>query len=225
MRISLIGMSGSGKSYWSSKLAEQGFERFCCDELIADRLSVKLRRPDGKSLTLGEWMGLPFEPHYKEREAEYLATEIRVLTDVIHELARRPRVDGERIVVDTTGSAIYTGEEVLEALWSLTTVVHFPVPPAVQHEMLAAYVAKPRPILWRDLFAVAPGETNDAALARCYARLLVEREARYERHADVRVEYQLQKSAGFGVDDLLDLVRSWEASELRQPTPAPRVRN
>jgi dephospho-CoA kinase len=31
-RLSLIGMSGSGKSSWSMKLSEIEFKRFCCDQ-------------------------------------------------------------------------------------------------------------------------------------------------------------------------------------------------
>jgi hypothetical protein len=32
--ITLTGMSGLGKSYWSKVLAAKGYKRFCCDETI-----------------------------------------------------------------------------------------------------------------------------------------------------------------------------------------------
>jgi len=37
MKLSLIAMSGSGKSYWSAKLAKRGFRHFDCDQMIAAR--------------------------------------------------------------------------------------------------------------------------------------------------------------------------------------------
>ena len=61
MRISLIGMAGAGKTYWSIKLAQQGFRRFCCDDLIAAKLAPDLKRPDGSTMGMGEWMGFPYE--------------------------------------------------------------------------------------------------------------------------------------------------------------------
>ncbi len=74
MLISPIGMSDSGKSYWSEKLARHGFRRFCLDALIAQKLSGKLRRKDPGPLTLGEWMGFPFQDGYQEREELYLSS-------------------------------------------------------------------------------------------------------------------------------------------------------
>ncbi len=91
MRLSLIGMSGSGKSHWSMRLAEIGFHRFCCDEMIARNLSAELTRADGTVMALGEWMGFPYEPHYKEREARYLTYEVRVLDEILGYLADSAR--------------------------------------------------------------------------------------------------------------------------------------
>ena len=83
MRLSLIGMSGSGKSHWSIRLAELGFRRFCCDEMIARRLSAELHKADGRAMDLGEWMGFPYEPNYKKREARYLVYEIEALHEIL----------------------------------------------------------------------------------------------------------------------------------------------
>jgi len=72
MRLSLIGMSGSGKSSWSIKLSELGFKRFCCDDMITEKLDRDLTRPDGTCMKLGEWMGFPYEPHYEEYRKRHL---------------------------------------------------------------------------------------------------------------------------------------------------------
>lgn len=45
MIISFIGMSGMGKSAWSSKLEkEKGFKRYCCDNFIEKGLSPELEK-------------------------------------------------------------------------------------------------------------------------------------------------------------------------------------
>jgi shikimate kinase len=203
MRISLIGMSGSGKSLWSGKLSDHGFKRFCCDEMIASRLSHELRKQDGTTMDLGEWMGFPYEKHYASRESQYLACERQVLAEIIERLERNGEGPGENVVVDTTGSVIYAGDDIVSKLRRLTTFVYFPVPPEVRAQMLKQYMAAPRPVLWRELFSKHPGETNEQALARCYPDLLRSRETLYQRYADVSIDYYQRHQEGFGVEELL----------------------
>jgi hypothetical protein len=185
------------------RLAENGFYRFCCDEMIARNLSAELTREDGTVMDLGEWMGFPYEPNYKEREVRYLNHEISVLDEILGYVANSVRDSGENIVVDTTGSVIYTGETVLKKLCLHTTVVHFSTPPEVQERMLDVYKAQPRPILWRDLFNQEPDEASEKALARCYPELLSSRERLYEKWADVTIDYYIRNEDSFGVDDFL----------------------
>jgi len=44
MTISLVGMSGTGKTYWSKQLESKGFKRFCCDDLIGEKLGTVLKK-------------------------------------------------------------------------------------------------------------------------------------------------------------------------------------
>jgi hypothetical protein len=203
MFLSLIGMSGSGKSFWSVRLAEAGFTRFSCDELIAEKLGAELKKPDGTDLEMGEWMGFPFEPQYQVREARYLGLEVDVLLEVLATLGNSVS-PAENAVVDTTGSVIYAGEKVLRELKRLTKVFHFASPPEIRHMMLEAYRVKPRPVLWQGMYHKLPGESDREALARSYFHLLSDRENRYERLADVIVDYVTRSSPDFGVDFFLD---------------------
>ncbi|MEJ2430780.1 MAG: hypothetical protein P8075_17955 [Deltaproteobacteria bacterium] len=201
MHLSLIGMSRSGKSHWSSELAKLGFLRFCCDDLIADKLAAELTGSDGTTIDLGEWMGFPYEPQYRERESRYFAGEIAVIEGVLDYLSgSNPE---EKVVVDTTGSVIYAGEHILGKLRSTTTVVHLATPPEIKERMLEVYVDQPRPVLWRDNFTKTQGETNEEALARCYSRLLLSRERLYGEHAHVTIDYYVRRREGFGVKDFL----------------------
>jgi len=206
MRISLVGMSGSGKSHWSSRLVAEGFCHFCCDDMIADRLSEELRGPDGTPMDVAEWMGFPYDERYAERELKYLECEIQVLRDIFQWMSRHGREPDEKVVVDTTGSVIYAGEAILSALRKETTVVHLQTPPEVRRLMLDNYIRRPRPVLWRGMFQKEPGEGDESALARCYPQLLVHRERLYERFAHLTVSYSIHREGGQGVGDFLRMV-------------------
>jgi len=190
------------------KLVEHGFRRFCCDDLIAAKLDPELTRPDGTTMELGQWMGFPYEPHYRERESKYLAYEIEVLTEILEYLESRKSNPEEKIVLDTTGSVIYTGERILRRLRRYTTVIYLSIPPEVRGQLLKAYVSNPHPMLWRNVFSKEPDETEQEALARCYPRLVVARERLYEHYANVTIDYYRRSEEGFGVSDLLNAVVS-----------------
>lgn len=207
MRISLIGMAGSGKSYWSKRLAEQGFTRFCCDELIAEKLAPKLAGTAERPLTMGEWMGFPYEAGYEVREARYLALEREVMAGIISSLEAHEEKPNGDIVVDTTGSVIYAGKESLEKLRLSTTVVYLAISPEVREHLLSAYISNPHPMVWRGMFHREPHETDSEALVRCYPMLVRERERDYEQLAEVTIAFHRRREQGFSVDDFLHVVR------------------
>jgi shikimate kinase len=204
MRLSLVGMSGSGKSFWSGKLSRSGFRRMCCDDLIADRLGAQLGSKRGGIAKVGRWMGLPFEPQYREREAAYLACETEVMNEILAGFDTTGGDDlGENTVIDTTGSVIYTGEAILTKLRRCSTVVHLSTPIEIQKVKLVAYMKNPRPVLWRNMFTQRLDETNEQALARCYPLLLSSREKQYETLAHVTISYYKHRRVGYGVAEFL----------------------
>ena len=75
VNLSLIGMSGAGKSYWSKKMEENGYQRYSCDEMIAERLGPNLRGKGHTTLKLAKWMGQPFSEGYIKAEKLYLELE------------------------------------------------------------------------------------------------------------------------------------------------------
>ena len=204
MRLSLIGMAGAGKSYWANSLAEHGFKHLCCDDLIAKKLAPLLKRPDGTIMGMGEWMGLPFETGYNKRESRYLNSEIEVLSEIFDYIEDHKNNLDKNIIVDTTGSVIYTGEGMLKKLRQYTTIVYLSTPPEVREQLLKAYVSNPHPMLWRDVFNKGPKETNNEALARCYPKLFVTRQLLYERYADVTIDYYTRIEEGFGASEFLE---------------------
>ena len=215
MQLSLIGMAGTGKSYWANKLAEHGFKLFCCDDLISKKLAPVLKRPDGTTMIMGEWMGFPFHSGSKKRESKYLNFEREVLNEILDYLENHDNDLDEDVVVDTTGSVIYAGEGILKRLRQHTTVVYLSIPSEVREQLLRAYVSNPHPMLWKDVFRKGPDETNEGALERCYPQLFIARQRLYERNADVEIDYYTRREEGFEVSDFLHLAASKSQSKGR----------
>ena len=203
MRFSLIAMSGSGKSYWANQLAGIGFKRFSCDERIASKLSDELVQPDGSVLQMGKWLGLPYEQNYLQRESKYLENEKLVLKEIFEIIENNYSDPESDIVIDTTGSVIYTGEEFLYKLRRYTTVVYLETPPQVQDQMYRAYLARPRPVLWQGKFNKRSHEKNKEALARCYPELVAYRERLYKHYAHITIDYDRYRKKDLNVTDFL----------------------
>ena len=70
--ITLTGMSVLGKSYWSKVFAAKGYKRFCCDDMIEDRIVKLIKIPYKNEIDIGKWMGFPFEKKYMKK-GKYLS--------------------------------------------------------------------------------------------------------------------------------------------------------
>jgi shikimate kinase len=156
-------------------------------------------------------MGFPYESGYQERECRYLDCEKEVLTEVLDYLEASQDTLDLNFVVDTTGSVIYTGEEIIDRLRRNTTMVYLSVPPDMRERMLKAYMSKPRPVLWRDVFTKRENETNEQALARSYSMLLSQREWLYERYSDCRIDYYSCREENLQTQNFLNLINLKEA--------------
>ena len=166
LRIALVGMSGSGKTFWAKRLAASGHPSISCDDRIEERLRAHLTS-DGYSGINGvaAWMGWPDSPTYAQREADYLAAEIAGLDELLTELERDPN---RELILDTTGSVIYTGNNVLMRLRRQMTVVYLAASAEEQQLLIERYLTDPKPVLWRGAFQPKNGETPHKTVARCY---------------------------------------------------------
>src|SRR3989338_8760559 len=124
MHISLIGMSNSGKSYLSRKLKDEGFYRIGCDDIIERKLDL-----DGIH-NVASWMGMPYERRYRQRSARYLEMEVKTMSEVLQQVSELSPDDN--LVIDTTGSVIYTGDHILRQLALKTTVIYLDIPEHVK---------------------------------------------------------------------------------------------
>lgn len=187
LRLALIGMSGAGKTFWTKKLAASGVPAASCDDAIERGLAQRLAAGGYVGIQgVAAWMGWPDSPTYAEREAEYLAEEIRTLDETLTELEKQPE---KSLVLDTTGSVIYTGNNLLMRLRRQMTVVYLAASAQERQLLIERYLNDPKPVLWRGAFQPRQGETPRATVARCYPALIVARRQSYEalRHCTLQV--------------------------------------
>src|SRR6202051_1683439 len=159
--LALVGMSGSGKSCGTKKLAAAGWRSGCYDDLIEQRLAPRLAAGGYSGINgVAAWMGWPNSMTYVQREAEYLAEEIGVMDEFLSNLEKETSglekemgglekgLSGTPIVLDTTGSVIYAQNNILMRLRRQMTVVHLANTDDKQRILVERYLHDPQPGLW-----------------------------------------------------------------------------
>lgn len=185
LRLALIGMSGSGKSHWTKHLEALGCPTISCDDLIEARLAPVLDAGGYTGISgVAAWMGWPDSPTYAEREAQYLSAEISTLDEILGELEKDPH---RELVLDTSGSVIHAGNNILRRLRRQMTVVYLAASADEQELLIQRYLQDPKPVLWRGAFQPRRGEAPRDTVARCYPALIAARRQSYEALAHVTV--------------------------------------
>lgn len=198
MKISLIGMSNSGKTFLAKKLV--GFRYFGCDEFIQEKLRKKYRLDE---IDVAKWMGQPYEERYVMNSKEYLKFEKYGIKEILAYLAKSPK--DEKIVVDTTGSIIYLDEKIINSLKKFTVFVYLKTPISIE-QLYQNYLKKPKPVIWGNCFSWKKGQTELEALAECYPKLLSFRKKKYKKYADVTIDCSLLLDRNFTVRKFMNLV-------------------
>ncbi len=183
--ISLIGMSGMGKTYRSKQLKALGFKRHCSDDYIEARLNSL---PGVGIAGVAEWMGQPYEPRHRVHCAQYLALEERSISSFLRECSTN------NTVIDTTGSVIYFSPPVHEALKQQTLIVYLEASQKMKDELFHVYMTDPKPVVWGENFHKLPGESGLTAMKRCYPQMLEYRAARYGTLADITLPYEIARN-------------------------------
>ena len=220
LRIALIGMSGAGKTFWTRRIAETGVPAISCDDKIEEKLAPRLAQGGFAGINgVAAWMGWPDSATYVEREAQYLAEEISTLNEILGALERDPETS---LVLDTTGSVIYTGNHLLRRLRKLMTVVHLAASDQEQELLIERYLSDPKPVLWRGAFVPNMGETPPATVARCYPHLLASRRQGYAALAHVTLRVRDLRELPHSPGAFLALLRRQESGDLDGPGKGPR---
>lgn len=188
MILALIGMSNSGKTYWSKKLEKIGFKRFGCDDIIEKKLEKELINLGYSGINdVAKWMGQPYDKQYPQTSTKYLDFEKESLNEIL-KIFNHKSISGN-IVIDTTGSVIYTGNKILAKLRMLTKVIYLDTPKYVQDEMYQSYLKNLKPVIWGDAFCRQNGESDIETLKRCYPYFLEYRTRKYQEIAHYKFDY------------------------------------
>jgi len=137
-----------------------------------------------------------------------LELEIEVMQEIVAYLTNVS--SAEHIVIDTTGSVIYTGKAILRQLAAVSKVVYLHTPSLVLQRMYEAYIKDPKPVIWGDAFSPKEGETNMQTLERCYAQLLRYRTKKYKENAEIIFDYHLLRHDVFDTNLLATILEQYD---------------
>jgi shikimate kinase len=200
-----MGMSGSGKTFWSNRLARSGYRVISGDDQIEQKLSPELNLAGHRGIAgVAAWMGWPDSASYREREKKYLRCEIEVMKEILRELEA---AGDEKIVVDSTGSVVYTGDETCRRLQQLATVIYLEASPTEQATLIERYLRDPKPVLWGEHFAAGASETPRETAARCYPQLIEHRRKFYEQYAHLILPIATLGNQNLSSNDFINIIR------------------
>ncbi len=204
LRLALIGMSGAGKTFWTKKLTAAGYPGVSSDDRIEQKLAPRLAAGGHTGITgVAAWMGWPDSATYTERESEYLAEEIHSLDEILTELEKQPE---KSLVLDTTGSVIYTGNNLLMRLRRQMTIVHLAASTEEQQLLIERYLNDPKPVLWRGAFQPRAGEKPHDTVARCYPALIAARRQSYATLAHRTLQVAALREAALDAPAFLKMI-------------------
>ena len=210
LRLALVGMSGVGKTFWTKKLAATQYPAVSCDDRIEQKLASRLAAGGYTGINgVAAWMGWPDSETYAERESDYLAEEIHTLDEILTELERHP---DKSLVLDTTGSVIYAGNNLLMRLRRQMTIVHLTASGKEQQLLIERYLNDPKPVLWRGAFQPRAGEKPRETVARCYPGLVSARRQSYEALAHCTLQVAELRDGSLDAAAFLKMVESKIAS-------------
>ena len=206
LRLAFIGMSGAGKTFWTKKLAESGVPAISCDDCIEQKLAPRLAAGGYAGINgVAAWMGWPDSPSYAQRESDYLTEEIHTLDEVLTELEKHRE---KSLVLDTTGSVIHAGNNLLMRLRRQMTIVYLAATTQEQQLLIERYLNDPKPVLWRGAFQPKPRETPRETVARCYPALIAARRQSYEALAHCTLQVASLRDGSLDAAALLGMIHS-----------------
>jgi hypothetical protein len=179
--------------------------RVSCDDRIEERLAQRLAAGGHTGINgVAAWMGWPDSATYGERESQYLSEEINVLDEVLTGLERDRNGS---LVLDTTGSVIYTGNNLLYRMRKDMTVVYLAASEQERQLLIERYLSDPKPVLWRGAFVAKREEAPRDTVARCYPALMEARRRSYETLAHATLAVSELRDPAMNAEKFLERVR------------------
>jgi len=205
--LTLIGMSGVGKTYFSMKLAEWGWGHYSCDvEIGKDLLGLDREMKAADISALNDFLGLPGDEakgglplqEYKRRQRLYKNAEIVSLMRLGRK-TREAHSNCQNFVNDSTGSLCeITNDDVIDFVGKHTKVVYIRGSGAQEEALLQRAKDYPKPIYyppalfdgWVEEYCTHAGATDSTQMDPVefsrwvFPRLLKARLPKYQAIAD-----------------------------------------
>jgi len=195
LKVAFIGMSNIGKSYTAMRLATQyDFSLIEVDKIIWENLG------HNSMDAFAQWQGHPYTKGYAEREKHSIALETEATRKALSTNKRNP-------IIDTTGSVIYTDNEVLEALQSEYYVVYIEAMADHIERLKVQYFKHPKPLVWAGHYEKLDGKTKTESILECYPKLLTSRGKAYAKHANLTLPSTMILNPDVSIKDILETLK------------------
>lgn len=177
MALVLIGMSNSGKTYWSKKLKEEkNYYYFSCDDYIQKKLNLSSIND------LNLWLGFPYEEKYQKNSQIYLNYEEESIKKAIQIIKNNHK---KKLVIDTTGSIVHLHSKYLKKLSSIATLIYLKINNQEIDQMIKLYFKNPKPLIWGKFFKQEKNKDPIQQIKEQYPKLLRYRQQIYRKFAHI----------------------------------------
>ena len=195
LKIAFIGMSNIGKSYTAMRLATKyDFSLIEVDKIIWENLG------HDSMDAFAQWQGHPHTDGYAERERHSIALE----TDATRKALKTPK---RNPIIDTTGSVIYTDDDVLKLLRQNYYVVYIEAMKDHVERLKVQYFKHPKPLIWAGHYEKLEGKTETESILDCYPKLLSSRAKAYRQLADITLPSTFILNLEISVEDIFEALK------------------
>ena len=195
LKVAFIGMSNIGKSYTAMRLATKyDFSLIEVDKIIWENLG------HDSMDAFAEWQGHPYTDGYNNRERQSISLETEATRKALSTPKRNP-------IIDTTGSVIYTGKDVLRTVNDDYYVVYIEAMEEHIERLKVQYFKQPKPLIWAGHYEKIDGKSETESILECYPKLLASRGRAYASHADVTLPSTMILNADVTIEDIFEAVR------------------
>ena len=195
LKVAFIGMSNIGKSYTAMRLATKyDFSLIEVDKIIWENLG------HDSMDAFAEWQGHPYTDGYAEREKHSIALETEATRKAL-------KTDGHNPMIDTTGSVIYTDEDVLKYLRQNYYIVYIEAMEDHLERLKVQYFKHPKPLVWAGHYEKLEGKTKIESILECYPKLLTSRGKAYTQQADATVSSTMILNPDVKIENIFEALK------------------
>ena len=195
LKVAFIGMSNIGKSYTAMRLATKyDFSLIEVDKIIWENLGHESMD------AFAQWQGHPYTDGYAEREKHSIALETNATRKALKTDKRNP-------MIDTTGSVIYTAEDVLHELRQDYYIVYIQAMEDHLERLKVQYFKHPKPLVWAGHYKKLEGKTETQSILDCYPKLLASRGKAYAKQADVTLPSTTILNPDVSIEEIFEALK------------------